>query len=105
VVRESRIVDRGDWHTLRSRPRNAIRFRTVAEDPQLPGPVLSVVLLTLAAVLAYGATQIEPGYSYRLGHVSPLGALLVRVVAWVLVAFTGGGGALLLAYNLQRRRR
>jgi hypothetical protein len=77
----------------------------MAEDPQLPGPVLSVLLLALAAVLAYGATQIEPGYSYRLGHVSPLGALLVRVLGWCLVAFTGTGGALLLAYNLRRRRR
>ena len=80
-------------------------YRRMSEDLQLPGPVLSVLLLALAAVLAYGATQIEPGYAYRMGHVSPLGALLVRVLAWSLAAFTGAGGALLLAYNLRRRRR
>ena len=75
------------------------------ENPQLPGPALSVLLLAFAAVFAYGATQIEPGYSYRLGHVSPLGAFLVRVLASALAAFTGIGGGLLLAFNLRRRRR
>jgi len=77
----------------------------VADDPQLPGPALSVLLLAFAVACAYGAAQVEPGYSYRMGSVSPLGALLIRVLAWALAAFTGAGGALLLAYNLQRRRR
>ena len=61
--------------------------------------------LVIAVALAYGATQVEPGYSYRMGHVSPLGALLIRVLLWALAAFTGTGGGLLLAYDLRRRRR
>jgi hypothetical protein len=64
-----------------------------------------MLLLVFAAALAYGATRIEPGYAYRLGHVSPLGALLIRVLLWALAAFTGTGGTLLLAFNLRRRRR
>jgi hypothetical protein len=76
----------------------------MSDDPQLPGPILSVLLLLFAALLAFGAPRIAPGYSYRLGHVSPLAALLIRVLAWALAASLGTGGALLLAYNLRRRR-
>ena len=73
-------------------------------NPELPGPACSLLLLAFAAVCAYGAKQIHPGYSYRLGHVSPLAAVLVRILAWSLAVFLAAGGTMLLLESLRRRR-
>lgn len=79
--------------------------KDMSEDPQLPGPVLSVLLLVFAAVFVYGATQVHAGYSYKLGYVGPFWTGVIRIVYLLLAALCGAGGALLLAHNLRRRRR